>query len=209
MSSRIEDKYKRIYQDIHFERSELFKVISQNFQIKNILYPGSNIHITPSFHFQHVVYVDIADNALSFFADKEQVIELIQKNKIYKQPSYIQFINQDFTKPLSVKENGFDLIIALFASGITSSCIRYLKKGGLLLTNNHHNDAIDAIENNKLIPTSLILKSKRRYTILKANEESFLDSIKKSTNNLLNNNPRGGLQYQENETFYLFQKTKD
>jgi hypothetical protein len=101
------------------------------------------------------------------------------------------------------------LIIALFASGITSSCIRYLKKGGLLLTNNHHNDAIDAMDNDKLIPTALISKSKRGYNFLKANDELFLNSLAKKTNKLLNNNPRGGLQYQENETFYLFQKTKD
>lgn len=209
MGSRIEEKYKSIYKDFHFERAELFKVISENYKITSVLYPGCNIHITPSFYFQHVIYVDMADNAASFFAEKDQVINLIEKNKSYKPSPYIQFIHQDFTKPLPVRDGSFNLIISLFAGGIADSCSRYLKSGGFLLTNNHQNDAIAALDNHTYIPAAIIAKKKRNYTIVKANKEDILSSIRKSTDKLLNNNPSGGLQYKENETFYLFQKMKD
>ena len=52
------------------------------------------------------------------------------------------------------------MIIALFASGI-KFLYKLFKKGGFLLTNNHHNDALDAMDNDKLITISLIIKSKR------------------------------------------------
>lgn len=209
MNSKIEKKYKNIYQDIEFERAELFHAINQNLPIKDVLYPGCNIHVTPSFFFQHVIYIDLTDNAASFFAEKEQVKELINKNKTYKPSPYFQFIKQDFTKPLPLKESGFDLLLSLFAGGITSACTKYIKKGGYVLTNNHQNDAKDALNHPLLAPVAILSSSKKGYVFLQATKEDFCKQMKKSNRKLLNQNPIGGLHYKEKEIFYLFQKRKD
>lgn len=209
MTSNIEKKYKSIYQDMEFERKELFKALSEKLKIETVLYPGSNIHITPSFYFQHVIYVDIADNAAGFFADRDGVAGLIQKNKVYKQAPYFRFIHQDFTRPLPFKECAFDLLLALFAGGITKACNKYIKKGGFVLTNNHQNDAVDAANDHTLIPVALIAKQKGKYAFLEIDEYYFSELMQGGSGKMLKNSPRGGLKYIDNETFFLFQKTAE
>ena len=109
-----------------------------------VLYPGAFVHVTPSFFFQHVVYVDRSDFSRDFFARAQAVLDLVNQHKRYRQPPFIRFVQQDFATELPIRERAFDVLLALYAGGVSQTCARYLKPGGLLLTNDHHGDARDA-----------------------------------------------------------------
>jgi SAM-dependent methyltransferase len=109
-----------------------------------VLYPGAFVHVTPSFFFQHVVYVDRSDFSRDFFARAQAVLDVVNQHKQYRQRPFIRFVRQDFTADLPVPEGSFDLLLALYAGGVSQACARYVKSGGLLLTNDHHGDARDA-----------------------------------------------------------------
>lgn len=111
-----------------------------------VLYPGSSIHVTPSFFFQHVVYVDRSELSRTFFAQPRAVLELVSAQKRYKQRPFVRFVDQDFTGELPVPDESFDVLLSLYAGGISRACARYLKLGGLLFTNDHHGDARDAAQ---------------------------------------------------------------
>ena len=101
----VSDLYKKYFRDIQFERCGLFKAIQQNYDCTTVLYPGSSIHITPSFYFPHVVYVDTHEVAQKFFADHETVVGFITSNKKYQQSGFIRFIN-----PAGMRLFGFSSI---------------------------------------------------------------------------------------------------
>lgn len=109
-----------------------------------VLYPGASVHVTPSFYFQHVVYVDRSELSCDFFAHTQTVLDLVSGRRKYRQQPFVRFVEQDFTTVLPVPEASFDVLLALYAGGISGSCARYVKPGGLLLTNDHHGDARDA-----------------------------------------------------------------
>ena len=63
------------------QRSDLFKLLAESYTIKKVLYPGSYIHISPSFYFSEVVYVDTDSKAVKFKIDG------------FVRKIYLQFIN--------------------------------------------------------------------------------------------------------------------
>jgi len=91
------DSYKTFYVDINFDRARLFEIVKKEYDCNTVLYPGCSIHITPSFYFQHVVYVDISNVAKEFFNDIHNILDYINSNKKYKQSAYVQFIHGDYT----------------------------------------------------------------------------------------------------------------
>ena len=124
-----------------------------------MLYPGSFIHVTPSFYFQHVVYVDRSDFALDFFSRSQAVLDITSARKMYRQRPFIRFLQHDFTHDLPVPQGSFDVLLALFAGGISHSCARYVKPGGWILSNDHHGDARDAAANPELELKVVVLES--------------------------------------------------
>ena len=136
--------YSKYLVEMNFERCEVFKAIQGWASSATVLYPGSFIHVTPSFFYQHVVYVDRSPFAEQFFADVPGVFDFVTSRKQYRQPPFIRFIAQDYTVSLPLLENTFDLLISLYAGGISQACKAYLKVGGILLSNNHHDDAGEA-----------------------------------------------------------------
>src|SRR5574339_302356 len=110
--------YETQYIELNFERDGLFKVIRDKYPCRDVLYPGCSVHITPSLHFPHVVYVDKSEAAASFFDEEKSISEFVRRNKHYRQPPYIRFIHQDYFQPLPLKEESFDLLLALFAEGV-------------------------------------------------------------------------------------------
>jgi hypothetical protein len=109
-----------------------------------VLYPGCFLHVTPSFFFQHVVYVDRQPLAAEFFADEEGVRAIVAARRRYREAPYLRFLALDYTLPLPLREASYDLVLALHAGGISRSCAGYLRPGGLLLSNDHGGDAADA-----------------------------------------------------------------
>jgi len=122
------------------ERLGLFLIISDKFFIKSALYPGSYVHLTPSFVFRKVVYLDLHKKAKDFFNSPE-VHELICEKKIYNGEPVISFHHKDYRKNIGELEESFDLLISQYSGFISHYCKKYLKMGGILLVNDSHGDA--------------------------------------------------------------------
>lgn len=203
------DQYIKYYADLNFERAGLFELIKEKYDCRTILYPGCSIHIIPSFYFQHVVYVDISKNAKEFFANTQDILSYVNSNKKYKQLSYIQFIHDDFTRPLPLRENNYDLLIALFAGGITLSCKKHVKSGGIILTNNHHSDALEALKDSSFSLDALITKKGKRYEVNNRIKEEDLPKILKNVKQKKDvRNTDRGIEYMDNEVYIVFKKVK-
>jgi len=96
--------------------------------------------------------------------------------------------------------------MSLFAGGIAKSCAQYLKPGGLLLTNNHHGDAPDAVSDPHLKLKAVVQFQKGSYSIV----EEGLNEMKISTQKLNNKylkRANQGVEYVENETYYVFERS--
>ncbi len=137
----VQDLYNQSYVDNDFERADLFESLKEKFNIKSALYPGSFVHITPSFSFTEVVYVDSDPRARKFFEKRDIVSDLISGKKKYDSETVFAFLSQSYTKPLELQEESFDLLISQYAGFVSQECKKYLKTGGILLANNSHGDA--------------------------------------------------------------------
>jgi hypothetical protein len=198
--------YETQYVELNFERAGLFKAIRDQHRCHDVLYPGCSVHITPSLYLPHVVYVDKSEAAAQFFADEKRTLDFLNRHKHYKQSAYIRFIQQDYSQPLPLREGSFDLLLALFADGIAKSCVRYLKTGGLLLTNNHQGDAVDAVNDRKCKLIGAIWFRKGSYRI-----SEDLQGIKLPAQQLNNNYLKQineSVQYVENEVYYVFERLR-
>ena len=132
--------YHKYHLDNADERFGMFEKMAAHFDIESALYPGSFVHVTPSFVFPKVTYIDMERRANQFFAAPE-LLKLIAKRKIYQEEVQIQFHHQNYTKPLPERDESFDLLISQYAGFVSQNCKRYLKINGWLLANNSHGDA--------------------------------------------------------------------
>lgn len=135
--------YKMYYLGKYDYHIHLFQTFAQNYNIKKVLYPGSFIHIAPSFSFSDVVYADIYPGLEDFFKD-EEILTYIDLHKFYKEETKIKFLHENY-ESLSVENESFDLLISSNAGGVSVDCKKYLKSGGYLLANNGHSDADNAM----------------------------------------------------------------
>lgn len=115
-----------------------------------MLYAGCYVHVTPSMYFRHVVYVDRSDRSAQFFGDEAGVAKVIADRSRHRKAPHVQFIHQDFTEPLPVREASFCLLLALYTPGAARATARYLRVGGLLVTDNHRGEAADAMRESNL-----------------------------------------------------------
>jgi len=132
--------YNRYFVDNHYERLELFQLLAEKYPIVRVLYPGSFVHVTPSFVFPMTVYVDNDKQAKKFFADPA-VYDFIASRKLDDQPASVTFHAADYSADFGEADKSFDLLISQYAGFVSQHCKRYLKIGGLLLANNSHGDA--------------------------------------------------------------------
>lgn len=201
------NNYKSQYADIHFERAGLFKAIREKYHSRDVLYPGCSVHVTPSLYFPYVVYVDQSEAAAQFFADEKSLLGFIDRNKHFKSPAYIRFIQQDYSQSLPVMEAKFDLLLSLFAGGITKACAKYLKPGGLLLTNNHQGDTVNAVNDPNLRLKAVVRFQKGSYSILEKGLNEIEIPVQKLNNNYLRQ-ANNGVEYIENELYYVFGRSR-
>jgi hypothetical protein len=91
----------KLYHDYHTDRDDercgLFEVLSKKYNLKTALYPGSFVHVTPSFVFPKVVYVDSHKKASQFFKDKS-MYDFVKSRKHYKQEPEIVFHAANYTR---------------------------------------------------------------------------------------------------------------
>jgi hypothetical protein len=123
------------------------------------------VHVTPSFVFPDVVYVDNDNGAKKFFGSAK-FREFIAQRKNYPQDPKITFHFADYRNGLQEEDKSFDLLISQYAGFVGQYCKRYLKKGGLLLANNSHGDAgVAAIdEDYRLVAVVHVRNGKHRIS---------------------------------------------
>lgn len=131
--------YNHYYIDRKFERLNLFRQLHEQYGGTRVLYPGSFVHVTPSFVYPEVVYVDNDPEAKKFFANPANY-DFVTKRKHYVEPASITFHAVDYQTGIDEPDQSFDLLISWFAGFVSLYCKRYLKIGGLLLVNDSYGD---------------------------------------------------------------------
>lgn len=132
--------YRKHHVDKADERTRLFEGLVERFGVGRALYPGSFVHVTPSFAIPEVAYVDSDKRAAAFFADP-RTMDLARARRSYAAEPVIRFHHQDFAKPIDEPDAYFDLLISQYAGFVSRDCKRYLRTGGYLAVNNSHGDA--------------------------------------------------------------------
>lgn len=202
------ERYQKQFVDISFERAGLFKLLKDRYDCSEALYPGSSVHITPSFFFPHVVYVDQSAAAAEFFSDMDAIQAYVNRNKHYKRNAYIRFIARDYTAPLALPDRGFDLLISLYAGGVSLACKEYLKVGGILVTNDHQND-VDGVMNHAGFEFRTMVKySGGKYRFNNENVCSRLAATRnqKKAKGYLMSTSRGSAYQQSIDDYYIFER---
>ncbi len=169
-----------------------------------VLYPGCFLHVTPSFFFQHVVYVDRNELAREFFAQRDGVRSIVDARRRYRQEPFIRFVAQDFTKPLPFDDSRFDLLLALYASDVSRSCACWIRPGGFVLTNDHHGDARDAAAMPDLELVAVVEEKGDVVRFLEGDLDGYLELAPDAVRRR-----RGATRspYVRSADYYLFRKT--
>ncbi|QEE17552.1 hypothetical protein DSAG12_03389 [Promethearchaeum syntrophicum] len=191
------------------QREGLFEVISQKFEIKKAIYPGSYIHISPSFYFEEVVYIDSDKKAKKFFADNS-FEKLINHKKRYSKEICFRFYPTNFKNILPEEEAYFDLLISQYAGFISRECKKYLKIGGILLVNNSHGDAQLAKHDPDYEFIAVInFRNKKFYYSTKNLDEYFIpkkEGLKIDLEYFLSINK--GIGFKKSASHYVFRKIR-
>lgn len=139
---RLETVYREYVIAPGLERDPVLRALASRISgAPSVLYPGCFVHVTPSFYFQHVVYVDWNEVAADFFRPMDPVIAAINARRRYTQRPYVRFIEADYTAPLPLADASFDVLLALSSGHVARGCSRYLRPGGILLADDKLGDA--------------------------------------------------------------------
>jgi len=198
--------YKKYFQERQFERLDLFQIIAEKFNVERALYPGSFVHITPSFVFPNVVYVDNDKQAKQFFGEPE-IFQFIAERKIYPQEAEVSFHFADYRVGFNEMAGSFDLLISQYAGFVGQQCKQYLKTGGLLLANDSHGDAGMAHldDDYQLIAVFSVKNAKHRISLNNL-DEFFIPKAQIAITREYLENLQKGIGYKKTASGYLFQK---
>ncbi|CAF3715139.1 unnamed protein product [Rotaria sp. Silwood1] len=193
------------YRDRIGDRSGLFKLLINEYEIRSALYAGSYIDLSPSLEIECVTYVDNDRRAIKFFADVDAVAKVIESEISYFSRPNIQFIGSDYSKPLPMEDNSVDLLISLYAGFIWEPCHRYLKPGGYFLVNNSHGDAGIASLDERLQLVAVLKHENGRYSLSKKDLGNYITSKTGRTPTLDEQRKSGrGIIYSKSAFAYIF-----
>ncbi len=199
--------YNKYFVKKSFERIGLFKAIRNKYGCRSALYPGSFIHIAPSFIIPEVIYVDNDSQTKRFFKNVEDVKEIITSKKQYPENSNFIFFSQSYIKPIAIPTESIDLLISQYAGFVSLHCKKYLKNGGILLVNSSHGDAAMARLDNDYRFIAVVNKQGENYKIIDNGLDSYFipKNPIKVTRSYLKKIKRG-IGYTKSATSYIFQK---
>lgn len=132
--------YTEYFVQRDFERQGLFELLAQTYKIKRALYPGSYVHVTPSFVFPVTTYIDSDKPAARFFSNPG-LVEFVSERKLYTETPTLNFYPADYREPVPERAGTYDLLISQYAGFVSQPCKRYLRTGGILVANDSHGDA--------------------------------------------------------------------
>ena len=187
------------------DRRGIFKALVDVYSVKKAIYPGSYIHIAPSFYIPEVVYIDSFKKTQNFFKD-DKIFNFINRNKEYEENTIIRFHLADYKKDVGEKLEYFDLLISQYGGFISQSCKKYLSPGGILVANNSHGDASMASIDKDYEFIGIIYYNNKKYHITDKNLEKYFIPKKKGikvTKDLLKKTMKG-IGYTKSASAYLF-----
>lgn len=146
------------------DRERLFGAVGDAIDADSALYPGSYVDIAPSLVFGDVTYVDMDRRAAGFFADADDVAELL--TELGASPNVqFRFFHGDYREPLEIPDQSVDLLISLYAGFVSDTCTRYLRIGGTLLVNPSHGDAALAALDERYRLAGVVLHKSSQYRV--------------------------------------------
>ncbi len=202
MNTNVERMYDTYYKNIDFERAGLFEFLSSRYNVKTVLYPGCSIHVTPSFYFRHVVYVDRSDIAKDFFSHADDVERLIGKRKVYAQRSFFKFYGMDCRVSSVMPEAGFDLLLGIFAGSLVLDFVKYLNPGGIVVMNEFNDEMRDVFGNPSLRLSEVITCRNGSYAV----EKPGTVRKRKTVKNMVRTNR--GFSFRDNDEYFVFEKAQ-
>lgn len=199
--------YQQYFVSRDFERLDLFQLLAKELHILSAVYPGSFIHITPSFVFPLVAYIDSDRKAKRYFKEMTAVLEFVRLRKEYDGEPEIQFYGQDYTEPIEALDGRFDLLISQYAGFVSQHGKRYLKVGGYLLANNSHGDASMAFLDDDYKFAAVVQRRNGRHTFSTRNLNSYFIPKKpiQITKELLEKIQKGA-GYTKSAAAYIFKR---
>lgn len=158
---------------VTFDRYDLFEKVVRTYRIEKGIYPGSYIHITPSFLIPEMIYIDNAKKAKKFFDHEDDIKKLIDQNKCYDKETVVTYYDNDYWLALDIPHGHADLLISQYAGFVSQACKDYLKSGGILLANDSHGDATLARFDDTYVFLGVITTGKDGYEILVDHLEDY------------------------------------
>lgn len=156
--------YKKYYIDKGDERRELFKALTAQFEIHRGIYPGSFVHITPSFSIREMIYIDSDKRVHQFFHSKSAK-EYVEENKEYGGPARFTGLQADFTGDIDVPPGYYDALFSFYSGFVSQACKKYLKGKGILIANNSHGDSSIAFTDPDYELIGMIHRKGSRFSI--------------------------------------------
>lgn len=198
--------YRKYHVDRNDERLGMFALLRKWFGIERALYPGSFVHVTPSFVFPEVCYVDSEQRAAFFFASQD-VAGLVDERKTYAQKAAFRFHHQNYTAAIPEEDSYFDVLISQYAGFVSQHGYRYLRIGGWLLANNSHGDASLAFLDDRYDLTAVIHRRGEKFRLSEVNLNHYFVPKKdiSHTSEYVREIGRG-IGYTKSASVYLFQR---
>ena len=174
-----------------------------------VLYPGSYVDVAPSFVWPSVTYVDVDRRAKQFFDDHEGVQEIVADQVPAAADHEFRFIEADYREPLDLPDEGFDLLISLYAGFVSEHCTHHLRRGGTLVVNPSHGDAAMASIDDRYQLSGVITSHNGGYQVRTDNLDSYLVPKKpvEVTVEFLHRSGRG-IGYTKSAFAYLFTRKR-
>ena len=160
----VPELYKKYFIDKSDERRTLFQELNKLFKPEKGIYPGSFVHITPSFYISSMTYIDSDKRISKFFKDKD-LYNFIDKNKTYDEKPLFNGFQEDYNSNLPIEEDCFDIMFSFYAGFISQSCKKYLKDDSVLVCNNSHGDASIAYTDPDYTLTSIVKRNGNKFRI--------------------------------------------
>ena len=101
------------------------------------------------------------------------------------------------------------MLLALYTGGVSKACKAYLKVGGVLLTNNHQNDAVEAAQDDELSLIAIVRMRGGKYQYVDAKPRQYLSSrSQESRPKRYLKRISNGVKYVEDESYYIFKRVR-
>ena len=192
------------------DRIRLFQAIADVLvPSTKVLYPGSYIDIAPSVWFDDVTYLDIDRRAARFFAQAEEVADLIAAKRqtagVPDAPAQIGFHHLDYREPIPVDRGSIGLLVSLYAGFISEHCTDTLAIGGTLLVNPSHGDAAMASIDPRYRLSGIVAARAGRYCVRTDDLDTYLVPKRPQEITVESLHRRGcGIGYTRSPFAYLF-----